>query len=335
MMEPDTFICRLFHRDQPFEQVEARLLGDGEMTIGRDPAADWTLTDAHGTLSRIHCTLSVRNGRITLRDLSTNGTYLENGERAPRDEAVALEPRQSIRLGALSILVDRAENEPIVGASAVTVHAPLSAPHSPVPQDWTDGAPARPVHRDASLIEAFCEGAKLDASSLSSEDPVEMMKRIGAIYQQTVLGLSALMADRARIKREHELDRTTIGARDNNPFKWSPTRKLAQDLLRKNDAGFLSDADAVRASFEDLGRHLTAVAEGANAAADLAIRTLAPETIDAEARTQASLLKSRSALCWDIHAKRHADLIQDGQGDSALKRAFAEGYDRALSAASR
>jgi predicted component of type VI protein secretion system len=46
------FICRLFHRDRPFEQIEARLLADGAITVGRDPNADWPLPDPEATLSR-------------------------------------------------------------------------------------------------------------------------------------------------------------------------------------------------------------------------------------------------------------------------------------------
>jgi predicted component of type VI protein secretion system len=217
MIEQAMFICRLFHQDQPFEQMEARLLSEGEMTIGRDPAADWTLTDSDGTLSRIHCILALKDGQILLRDQSTNGTYLEGGDRAPRDHAVALKPGQCVRLGALSILVDRADQDGVASPSATTLHGALSAPHPLVPPDWTDEAPVRPAHRDTSLIEAFCEGARIDASELSSEDPAELMKRIGAIYQQTVLGLATLMAERTRMKRELELNRTTIGRATTTP----------------------------------------------------------------------------------------------------------------------
>ena len=53
------YICRLFHKDQPFEQIDARIIAEGQITIGRDPDADWILTDADGTLSRLHCTLAV------------------------------------------------------------------------------------------------------------------------------------------------------------------------------------------------------------------------------------------------------------------------------------
>jgi predicted component of type VI protein secretion system len=315
------FYCRLFHRDHPFEQIDARLIEGGKITVGRDPAADWRLDDADGTLSRIHCTLALENGRLTLRDHSTNGTYLEDGRRPAPDEDVELVERSSFRLGAHTILV----TAPPQAQPAVEETLPIGPA-----ADWTDALPVRAPHRDASLIEAFCRGAGLDASALSSEDPVELMERIGAIYQQTVLGLSALMAERARAKGEYELERTTIRAAQNNPFKWAPSRKLAQDLLRTAQDGFLSDARAVRASFEDLGGHLTALSAGTQAAVAATAEALAPETVEAEAKEQASLLRNRAAICWELHSRRHAALTQAGGFEVLAKRAFAEAYLRSL-----
>lgn len=318
------FICRLFHHDRPFEQIEARLIAEGRTTVGRDPAADWSLDDPQGVLSRIHCTLAVEEGRLFLIDSSTNGTFLEGGVRAPAGEAVELHPRQSVRLGDLSILVDQPQG---AAADATTLHGAQDLSPTPLPHDWSDAQPAPRPHRDGSLIEAFCEGAGLDASALSGQEPHELMTRIGVIYQQTVLGLATLMADRARMKGEAQLDRTTLGAQANNPFKWTPTRRLAQDLLCGAPAGFLSDAEAVRASFEDLGRHMAAMAQGASAAANLAVQTLSPDVIDAEARRQGSLLKSQQALRWEILNQRHAALTaaEDPAG-GPLRHAFVEAY---------
>ena len=327
------FVFRLFHRDRPFEQIDSRLLAAGSLTIGRDPEADWPLDDAEGTLSRIHCSLALENGKLFLRDRSSNGTYLADGERVPKDQALEIEVREIIRLGALNILVDRPSAQTADDPS-MPLHVPLCPVAQPMPQDWADASVVRPEHRDASLIEAFCEGAKLDASALSGEDPVELMQRVGAIYQQTVLGLATLMADRMRLKANYQLERTTIGAANNNPFKWAATRQVAQDLLCTRDAGFLSDAEAVRASFEDLGRHLAAVATGANAATDLVLQTLAPEAIDAEARSEGFSLRGSAASRWDIHNRRYAKLVGQERGaDRPITRAFADAYGRASDSA--
>jgi predicted component of type VI protein secretion system len=320
------YICRLFHRDRPFQQIEARLLTGGAMTIGRDLAADWPMDDRDGTLSRIHCALSIEGDRLFLTDRSSNGTFLGNGERAPLAEPVEIEPREIIRLGSLSILIDRPPAD-ASGDVASTHHVPLSTIAAPLPSDWSDAVSARPLHRDASLIEAFCDGAQLDASALSSEDPVELMRRVGAIYKQTLIGLGALMAERTKLKAAYQLELTTIAAANNNPFKWAPSRRLAQDLLCSHEDGFLGDADAVRASFADLSEHLAAVARGANNAMDSVLRTFSPEAIDAEVRSDGFSLKGKAAARWEVHNRRHAALIaRDGTGNSDVTRAFNEGY---------
>lgn len=311
------FYCRLFHRDQPFEQIDARLIDGGSITLGRDPSADWRLDDADGGLSRIHCTLAVEGGRLTLRDHSTNGTFLEDGRRPSPDEAVELRIRSSFSLGSHTILVSAPPQ--VEPPAAVTLE-----------NDWSDALPARPPHRDGSLVEAFCRGARLDASALSSEDPEALMERLGAVYQQAVLGLSALMAERARAKGEFELERTTIRAADNNPFKWAPSRKLAQDLLRRAPDGFLSDAAAVRASFEDLGGHLSALNAGTGAAVAAVTEAMAPEAVEAEAKGRGGLLRNHAAACWELHVRRHAAMTQAGGLDGVARRAFAEAYLRSL-----
>jgi predicted component of type VI protein secretion system len=328
------YICRLFERDHPEREVEARLIAAGSITIGRDPTADWPLDDPNGTLSRLHCTLSMEDGGLVLRDTSTNGTFLGDGARAPRDVPVRLDIGEQVHLGGLAILIDGAAVAAIEGDFAHTAHVPLSTVAQLVPHDWQEGAvvpacsPAG-ARRDASLIEAFCEGADLDASALSGEDPTELMRRAGAIYQQTLLGLSALMAERTRMKNEYQLDRTTIRAAANNPFKWTASRKLAQDLLCGGHAGFLSDAAAVRASFEDLSAHLAAVAEGARAAVSIAAETLDPRSIEAEARSHGLSLRGRAATCWDILTDRHAALVTpSANGESAISRAFGTAYGR-------
>jgi predicted component of type VI protein secretion system len=305
------FICRLFHRDRPFEQMEARLIDQGETTVGRD--ADWSLPDPDGVLSRVHLVLAVEAGRLFVCDQSTNGTYLADGERIGRDQPRELFPRDSLRLGVLDLLVDAPVASNYDTSAALQATAPLS-----LASEWQDATPARlsaPAHRDISLIEAFCEGARLDASALSLEDPQDLMRRVGAIYQQTILGLATLMAERARLKSNYDLDRTTISAAANNPFKWTPTRKLAQDLLCGGDTGFLSDADAVRSSFEDLITHVNALAHGADTASSQAIQTLSPQAIEAEAKEQGSLLRSRHAVCWDILIKRYAAINEQRQSN--------------------
>jgi predicted component of type VI protein secretion system len=316
------YVLRLFHKDQPAEQRDARLLSGGELSIGRDPGVDWMLEDSGATVSRRHCTLRLEGERVVLQDTSSNGVFLANGERAPADRTVELHDGERLRLGAYEILVERMSHA-AVSPTATTVLAPSWRGATPVAKGWTDDAPAAP-HRDASLIEAFCEGAKLDASTLSAEDPADLMRRVGAIYQQTVLGLAALMADRDQLKRQNELKRTTIAARDNNPFRWAASRKLAEDLLCSRQSAFLSDAAAVRACFEAVSSHMAGTLAGAEAAVGLVRETLDPTAALAAAKSQTSLLRSPAAAAIDMLRERQERLTEHGVRD-----AFAQAYEAA------
>ena len=317
------YVCRLFESSNPFEQIDARIITQPLTTIGRDESADWPIGVDDGSLSRIHCTLVLEHGRLFLCDHSKNGTFLDDTERLPHDERVELGLRQSFHMGAFSVLVD----QPMTISDGPASETVLALPYAPVPSDWTDQPINTPTHRDASLLEAFCEGARLDASAFSSEDPVELMNRLGALYQQTVLGLASLMAERARMKAVYALDRTTISASDNNPFKWAHSRKLAQDLLCHSDQGFLPAGEAVRASFDDLARHMAAVAAGANASVSFALKALSPAAIEAEA--QPSLLRSKPQVCWETHLRRHAAVAAEG-GQGSARQVFADAYVRAV-----
>jgi predicted component of type VI protein secretion system len=330
------FVCRLFHRSRPFEQVDARIVADGAVSIGRDPGADWSLDDPDKLLSRIHCTLSVDGGRLLLRDSSTNGTFLGNGERAPRDVPIPVEPRETLRLGDLTILVDLPpEAEPGETMDRTAIRLPIGSTPIDLPDALSgddDTAPSGGT-RATPLLQAFCEGAGLDVSHLSSEDPVELMRRLGGIYQQTVIGLAALVAERTRLKAENQIDRTTIGAIDNNPFKWARTRRLARELLGDRHDGFLTGADAVRASFEDLARHSAGTAAGADAAIRAILDALDPRAIEDDVAAQGFSLKGRGALSWEIHNRRYAALIDKDAGDSPPVRAFRDAYAAATATA--
>jgi predicted component of type VI protein secretion system len=309
MSDNRLYVCRLIERDRPLQALETRVLANGAMTIGRDQNADWRLPDPNGSLSRLHCTLAVRNGRLVVSDQSTNGTFLENGERAPRGAEVELKSRDCIHLGPFSVLIEQAAEAANSNSDETAFRGGASTPpRQPLPEDGQDIP--HWAHRDTSLLEAFCDGANIDASALSAEDPVELMRRIGAVYQQTVVGLSSLMSERAKIKRAQPFDSTTIGPARNNPFKWAPARKLAQVLLVSENDGFLSDAEAIQSCFEDLRQHLTSTGDGASASMAATLKGLSPHEIEIEAKQRGAFLRNRSELCWEIFVKKYVEVAR-------------------------
>src|SRR6201995_769944 len=131
---------RLIDERDPFRPTASRELTHGEMSVGRDPGADWRIDDPDRKLSRIHCVFSVdREGTVSVRDTSSNGVFRETGDRLPLGEPMPVKIGDGGRIGNFMIYVDR-----------VVVSPPELA------ASQTTAGGATPVH-DGSLIEAFCQ----------------------------------------------------------------------------------------------------------------------------------------------------------------------------------
>jgi predicted component of type VI protein secretion system len=333
---------RLFHSANPFRPLETRTFEQDEITVGRDPAADWRIEDAACELSRRHCAIRVADGQLRVKDMSANGVFVgPKRRRVGRDEEIELAPGEPIYIGQFMIATDSAPQPANDRAQDGSLDAPFHSPilHEPevsaavfqVRAAWPAVAPgndARARIPDAALLEAFCEGAGLDASMLMSEDPAEVMRRAGAVYQQAVLGLSDLMSERTSVKSAYRMDRTTVGASDNNPFKWADAHRVAVDLLRAKTGPFLGGAPAITHSFQDLKKHLLCLMAGSRAAVAAALDELAPERIAQDA--QSGLFQGKADAYWRMYRQRHQDIAAEARqnNDSAINRAFKAGYER-------
>lgn len=332
------YMLQLFDADDMVQPIDVRLIREGLLTIGRDTEADWPIADPDCALSRAHCELRVDDDRLTLRALGANGVFdADTDERFPDAIGVELPVPSALRLGRFRLVATKAAHgdQEVDGALTMILTPPLGSSVE-VPGDWADGGAARPAG-EGSLLEAFCEGAGLDCSLLSEEEPTEIMRRAGAVYRQMVLGIGDLMAERDQARARFQLTRTTISGHDNNPFKWAPTQRLAIDLLLAGSSGFLSGPAALKASFRDVKRHLVATFAGLQGSLRAAIGSFEPATIDAAVTDRATLLKSRASLQMAQVAERHADLSRQISEavPGSLDRAFAAAYDAADAAMAR
>ena len=332
------YMLQLFDAADEVQPIDARLLREGAMRIGRDAGADWPIADPDCELSRAHCELAATDDTLLLRALGANGVFDDlTGARFPDATEVAVPLPTTLRFGRFRLKATRAPHgeEPVDAARTMVLTPPLGSSVA-VPADWSDAAAVPPPSGSGSLLEAFCEGAGLDASLLSSEEPEEIMRRAGAVYRQMVLGVGDLMAERDRARARYKLSRTTIGGAGNNPFKWAPTQRLAVDLLLAGSASFLSGPAALQASFRDIKRHLIATFAGLHGSLRAAVATFDPAQLDAAVAARSSLLRSRATVQADEIAARHADLtrqLDGGEGDT-LERAFVGAYDAAEAQAS-
>jgi predicted component of type VI protein secretion system len=330
------YILRLFDGDILSQPIDARLLRDGQIGIGRDPSADWVMHDPECRISRWHCVLSTGPDTLTVKSLGANGVFDDvNGERFEREVETPIQIPSTLRFGNFRLVVDHAAQ---TGAGdgregqTLILTPPLGASID-VPADYADestGAAAKP---DGSLLDRFCEGAGLEPSAFAMEDPEDIMRRAGALYRQMVLGVGDLMAERERMRSQYEIARTTIGGANNNPFKWAPTQRLALDLLLAEGRGFMNGPTALKASFVDIKKHLVSTFRGLHASLRTSIAIFDPAEVERAVPSRGSLLQSRSTQLWNEVTRRHAmlqDEVAQG-GDGSLNQAFVAAYDAATS----
>tara|TARA_R110002110_G_scaffold84116_2_gene218431 strand:+ start:1893 stop:2954 length:1062 start_codon:yes stop_codon:yes gene_type:complete len=337
---------RLFREDDLGRQIDSYIMGDGEVTVGRDSNAIWVIDDSDRQLSRFHCTISARDGRIFVRDTSANGVYIGAGrDRIGAGVEKSVAAGETIQIGQFVLVVDAdrdsIENrvEPVdsrMSSAPLRSNASLARSNA-IPEQWTEPEPQRLRRADnfepaseVVMLEAFCEGAQLDPSYLTSEDPVEIMRRLGEIYKQVVLGLGDLMSERASVKSDYSLERTTIGATANNPLKWAPTHRLAVDLICERTGGFLNGSDAVKECFEDLKGHSICLVAGSRETVSSLLEQFDPKTIESEGKAKAPLFMERSEASWRRLKSVHADVSDDPFNDpeSIVNVAFKRGYER-------
>jgi type VI secretion system FHA domain protein len=116
-----------------------RRLDGGQLSIGRDAqSCDWVLPDPEKLLSRRHCEVVAVADGWQVRDLSSNGTFLnQSPQPVGRDQAAALGDGDRLRLGNYEIEVRL--------SSFAAAPMPASAPAWPAPAPtpaWSSSAPA-------------------------------------------------------------------------------------------------------------------------------------------------------------------------------------------------
>ncbi|CAN5127284.1 hypothetical protein BH11PSE2_BH11PSE2_19240 [soil metagenome] len=210
----------------------------------------------------------------------------------------------------------------------VVAATPPPPPAKPAPKL----SPAESASADM-LFRAFCAGANLDPAEFEGEDHAALLQRAGAIYQQMVLGLGDLLGERTSLKNEYRMARTSVTPEGNNPFKWAPARRVAVDLLRGANEGFLTGPAAVRESFSDLKKHLLCLLAGMRASLASTLRALSPAGIDAKLRNQSFVMKaSKGAAAWSEYGRVYAEFQKqaDDNPDSQINRDFRTAYEQQL-----
>ncbi len=146
---------------------EFRLDGNGAV-IGRSSACDWSLPDPDKHISSRHCEVTFGDGAYVLKDLSTNGTFL-NGASERMGGEHPIKSGDRFRVGPFELEAE------IGAASETTVVSSTPAPASQTPAPAA-AAPSAPSPAETSAAEPAAEPETVETTMfMDSSAFAEMM----------------------------------------------------------------------------------------------------------------------------------------------------------------
>ena len=196
-----------------------------------------------------------------------------------------------------------------------------------------------------TLFQAFLRGASLPLAPLTADQQLEIMANLGAIFRETVQGLTDILLARGDVKGEFRLDRTAIGPVENNPLKTPPGRpplgpeEIMSLLLIRQKAAYMSPVQAVHEGFNDIKAHQLAVMAGIQAALNRLLERFDPRNL--ETRLEQTVLDSilptsRKAKYWDLFTTEYQAIAREAEDDfnELFGDEFARAYEERLRARS-
>jgi type VI secretion system protein len=337
---------------------------EGDMiVVGRSRNCDWTLADPTNAISSRHCEIRRDGDFWLLKDVSTNGTYLNGAaERLAGEHRLA--EGDLLRIGHYEILASLGEAQTVfVPTAEAPAPAPPPAP-APVPEapavpeaapdnvtvmwdsladinkvDWARGgfgvkdvAPAAP---DAASVDGIV-AALIDAAGLTDSQLArspELVAKAGALLKRLVAGLLVMVEARARAKAQMGAEMTGLQLEGNNPIKFSrtPDQALAQ-LLNPPEPGFMAADRAVEDAFLDLQSHQVATLKAIPGALRATLDRFSPGSIrrrrGGDLGWMARLLPAfRDAALWR-HYEREFVAVKK-ESDEAFMEVFAKEFRKA------
>jgi type VI secretion system protein ImpI len=139
--------------------ISYEITGKRGIDIGRDAHLDWVLPDPSRVVSGKHCEVRYKDGAYWLRDVSTNGTFVNQGE-LPVREPHRLRDGDRLDIGPYIIYVE------VSGEEAGPLDRAAADPRSD-PNSWFDAEDAAPPEHPDS----FRERSK--PNPILSADPID------------------------------------------------------------------------------------------------------------------------------------------------------------------
>jgi len=207
-----------------------------------------------------------------------------------------------------------------------------TSPGAAAPQRPAEPAPAP----DASAapeeaMAAFWKAAGIDPDLARNAGP----EAAGALFGALVRGLWEVLRARTAFKEEFRVERTMLGAQQNNPIKFAidPDQAL-ESLARGGGRGFMEPMRAVEESFDDIRNHEMAMVAAMHRALSHVLEEFDPQALESKLEGMSlldALPGGRRARNWDLYVKHYAEIAKKAEDifEGALGREFVRAYERA------
>jgi type VI secretion system protein len=160
------------------------------------------------------------------------------------------------------------------------------------------------------------------------------MRTAGACFREMTEGLRQVLAARSAVKNELRLDRTIVGAINNNPLKFSTgTEEALMAMLRPPARGYMPSVGAVREVFSDVKAHELAMMAGMQRALRALLLRFDPNNLKQhldEHPTLTSILPgARNSRYWTAYEQLYHEVASDAEDSFAgiYGREFARAYE--------
>jgi type VI secretion system protein len=277
-------ILTIRNADALQEGVAAQYMMDGtSAVIGRSRNCNWYLPDPRNAISSRHCEIRREGDAFLLKDISTNGTFVNDAPERITERPIAA--GDLIRIGQYEVVVSieadvLPEPEPVAPENEITFHpsAPIpdaaparepqaEAPPAPVPDNvtvmWDELADINAIDRerglfgvkdaeaapvtggDAATVDRLV-AAMLEAAAVadgSVERSPELLQKAGSLLKRLVAGLLVMVEARARAKAQMGAEMTGLQLEGNNPIKFARSPEQALAQLLMPPQSGFMDAD--------------------------------------------------------------------------------------------
>ncbi|MGI9289668.1 MAG: type VI secretion system-associated FHA domain protein TagH [Gammaproteobacteria bacterium] len=319
-------------------------------SLGRDPSNNIVLPDPACYISGKHALIEFNGNDYMLKDLSTNGTFL-NDEDEPigPDKDVQIREGDEFRIGSY-ILQARFDQTVIEQAEVTNLEDTNKRPAFQAEAEIQDELRERTVELNTKEIqslkpldetnvsespEALAWRNLLAAAAIEPDDADlgRLSQELGLMINAVTRGLMEILKTRTDVKEEFGVPLTRITPTENNPLKFSVTVEEAlENLFIREGSSYMRGAETYSMSLDDFQIHEMATMAAIRAAVDEMLASFDPDVLKKQFQSGESrksfLDKLQRAEYWKQYENWFSDLAADEQHFTRLfGESFAKAYD--------